>query len=84
MSKMFIALIVFYQKYISPLKPATCRFYPSCSDYAIQSIQRFGFFEGSRLAICRILRCHPYHSGGYDPVPVKTVNKLNLSGTGKK
>ncbi len=71
MSKILIALIVFYQKYISPLKPATCRFYPSCSDYAIQAIQKHGFYKGIFLAIRRILKCHPYHAGGYDPVPDK-------------
>ena len=71
MSKIFITLIVFYQKYISPLKPATCRFYPSCSDYAIQSIQKHGFYKGIFLALRRILKCHPYHAGGYDPVPDK-------------
>jgi len=71
MSKIFITLIVFYQKYISPLKPATCRFYPSCSDYAIQAIQKHGFYKGIFLAIRRILKCHPYHAGGYDPVPDK-------------
>ena len=71
MSKILIVLIVFYQKYISPLKPATCRFYPSCSDYAIQSIQKHGFYKGIFLALRRILKCHPYHAGGYDPVPDK-------------
>jgi uncharacterized protein len=71
MSKILIVLIVFYQKYISPLKPATCRFYPSCSDYAIQAIQKHGFYKGTFLAIRRILKCHPYHAGGYDPVPDK-------------
>lgn len=75
MSKLFIALIVFYQKFISPLRSAACRFYPSCSDYAIQSIQRFGAIKGSRFAICRILRCHPFNAGGYDPVPDKNYNK---------
>jgi len=71
MSKILIVLIVFYQKYISPLKPATCRFYPSCSDYTIQAIQKHGFGKGIFLAIRRILKCHPYHAGGYDPVPDK-------------
>jgi len=71
MSKILIVLIVFYQKYISPLKPATCRFYPSCSDYAIQAIQKHGFYKGTFLALRRILKCHPYHAGGYDPVPDK-------------
>jgi len=71
MSKILIAIIVFYQKYISPLKPATCRFYPSCSVYSIQAIKKFGCIKGTWLSICRILRCHPYNPGGYDPVPEK-------------
>ena len=71
MKKIFIIIIDFYQKYISPLKPATCRFYPSCSAYAIQALSRFGFLKGSYLAIRRILRCHPFNPGGYDPVPDK-------------
>ena len=76
MSKLIITLIIFYQKYISPLKPASCRFYPSCSDYAIQAVRRFGFAKGTYLAVNRILRCHPFHAGGYDPVPEKAVNKI--------
>jgi uncharacterized protein len=75
MSKLIIILVIFYQKYISPLKPASCRFYPTCSDYAIQAIRRFGFVKGTYLAVSRILRCHPYHAGGYDPVPEKVVTK---------
>lgn len=71
MSKYIIALIVFYQKYISPLKPQSCRFYPTCSNYAIQAILRFGWFYGSYLSLRRILKCHPFHPGGYDPVPEK-------------
>jgi uncharacterized protein len=71
MSKIIISLIIFYQKFISPLKPASCRFYPSCSDYAIQAIQKHGFCKGLFLAIKRILKCHPFHEGGYDPVPDK-------------
>ena len=72
MKKVLIMIISFYQKYISPLKPATCRFYPTCSDYSIQAIKQFGCWQGSFLAIKRILRCHPYNTGGYDPVPRKT------------
>jgi putative membrane protein insertion efficiency factor len=71
MSKIIISLIIFYQKFISPLKPASCRFYPSCSDYTIQAIQKHGFYKGAFLAIKRILKCHPFHEGGYDPVPDK-------------
>jgi len=78
MSKILISLIIFYQKYVSPSKPATCRFYPSCSDYAIQAIQRYGYLRGTFLAIRRILRCHPYHAGGYDPVPIDHLNQENI------
>jgi len=78
MSKILIILIIFYQKYVSFLKPATCRFYPSCSDYAIQAIQQYGYLRGTFLAIRRILRCHPYHAGGYDPIPIDRLNQENI------
>jgi putative membrane protein insertion efficiency factor len=64
-----IAVIRFYQKFISPLKPPSCRFYPTCSSYALVAINRFGAFRGGLLAVKRILRCHPYNPGGIDPVP---------------
>lgn len=60
--------ILFYRKYISPLKGPTCRFYPSCSQYALDALGKYGLWKGSFLAIGRILRCHPFHPGGYDPV----------------
>jgi putative membrane protein insertion efficiency factor len=63
------AVIRFYQRYISPLFPATCIYTPTCSEYARQAIVKYGFGKGSLLAIRRILRCHPFHKGGYDPVP---------------
>ncbi len=68
-SKALIALIRFYQKAISPLKGPTCRFYPTCSSYAIEAINKHGAFKGGILATKRILKCHPLHEGGYDPVP---------------
>jgi putative membrane protein insertion efficiency factor len=68
MNKIIIWLIIFYQKYISPLKPGTCRFYPSCSEYAVQALKKYGFFKGLRLSLGRILRCHPFSPGGYDPL----------------
>ena len=71
MNRILITIIGFYKKYISPLKPASCRFYPTCSDYAIEAIQKYGCFKGIFLSIKRLLRCHPYHPGGYDPVPKK-------------
>lgn len=64
-----LAVIGFYQRVISPLFPQTCRFYPSCSHYAREAILRFGFRRGAALALGRIVRCHPWHPGGYDPVP---------------
>ncbi|MCI6662978.1 MAG: membrane protein insertion efficiency factor YidD [Treponema sp.] len=62
-------LIRFYQICISPLFPPSCRFYPTCSSYALEAIQRHGPFKGFYLAVRRILRCNPFCKGGYDPVP---------------
>lgn len=64
-----LGTIRFYQQAISPHLPPSCRFVPSCSTYAAQAIQRFGVVRGSLLAMRRISRCHPFHPGGYDPVP---------------
>jgi hypothetical protein len=64
-----LGLIAFYQKWISPLLPSACRYYPSCSEYAKQSLQKYGFIKGSWLAAKRIARCHPRSAGGHDPVP---------------
>ena len=72
MKILLIWLVRGYRILISPLFPPTCRFYPTCSSYAIDAIERFGAVRGSILAIRRILRCHPLHPGGYDPVPDKT------------
>lgn len=58
-----------YRKFISPLKPPTCRFYPSCSAYALEALEKHGAVKGSWLAAKRIARCHPFHPGGIDPVP---------------
>lgn len=66
---LLILPIRFYQKYISPLTPATCRFTPSCSQYAVEAIRKHGPFKGLYLAIWRILRCNPWGGSGYDPVP---------------
>ncbi len=70
MAKIFILLIRFYQRFISPLKgKPTCIYTPTCSEYAIQAFHKYGFFKGLFLSVKRILRCHPFHKGGYDPVP---------------
>ncbi len=66
--RMALALICMYQKYISPLFPRSCRYYPTCSMYAAQAITRYGLAKGSWKALKRLLRCHPWHAGGYDPV----------------
>lgn len=64
-----ILFILFYQKAISPFFPATCRFYPTCSEYCVQALRKYGPIKGVYLGIKRILRCHPGNPGGYDPVP---------------
>ena len=69
MKTILIVALRAYQWLLRPLLGANCRFYPSCSDYAKQAIERHGAARGSWLAARRICRCHPYHPGGYDPVP---------------
>lgn len=66
--KAIIYLIRFYQVRISPLKKPSCRFYPTCSQYAIDAVTKYGAWKGSILAVRRLLKCHPFHPGGYDPV----------------
>jgi putative membrane protein insertion efficiency factor len=65
----FVALVRMYQVGLSPLLPASCRYYPSCSAYAITALEKYGAVRGAWLAVRRISRCHPFHPGGYDPVP---------------
>ncbi|MDC8446600.1 MAG: membrane protein insertion efficiency factor YidD [Nitrosomonas sp.] len=69
MSRLVIALIKLYQYCISPMMPPSCRFTPTCSQYACEALTRHGFFRGMRLSIWRILRCNPWCKGGYEPVP---------------
>ncbi len=66
MRNFFIFLIELYQKYISPLKGATCRFYPTCSEYSKQAFIKYGIIKGLYLSIIRISKCHPFHKGGID------------------
>ncbi|EMT45586.1 membrane protein insertion efficiency factor YidD [Anoxybacillus flavithermus] len=71
MKYIFILLIRFYQRFVSPLKLPTCRFYPTCSHYGLEAIRRFGALKGGYLTVKRLLKCHPFHPGGFDPVPEK-------------
>ena len=66
---LLIALIRLYQTFISPGLPPSCRFAPSCSQYALEAVQRYGALKGVWLGARRLVRCHPWHPGGYDPVP---------------
>lgn len=68
MLKILIKIIGIYQRYLSPLTGPTCRFYPSCSAYAKESLMKHGLFKGLWYSAVRIAKCHPYHPGGYDPV----------------
>ena len=76
MKIVLIRLIRGYKIGISPYLPNACRFYPTCSQYAIEAIERFGVARGGGMAIKRVLRCQPMHPGGYDPVPPKDSSEL--------
>lgn len=89
MKRILIWLISFYRKYLSPLKSTKCPYFPSCSQYGLEAVQKYGAIKGGLLSIWRILRCNPFSKGGYDPVPsmkakastktsVKTKNKKNV------
>lgn len=69
MKKFLLTLIKIYREYISPMKPPCCRFIPTCSEYAMTAVEKYGAWIGLKLAVKRILKCHPFHKGGYDPVP---------------
>ena len=72
MTRILIGLIRIYQRCVSVWMPSVCRFYPSCSEYAVQALSAHGLWGGARLAVRRLLSCHPFHPGGYDPVPPPT------------
>jgi len=69
MRRVLVLLVRGYQVAISPILPASCRYYPSCSAYAVEALERHGALRGTWLAVRRIARCHPFKPGGYDPVP---------------
>ncbi|WP_203554914.1 membrane protein insertion efficiency factor YidD [Bacillus sp. B15-48] len=75
LQKAMLKLIRFYQIVISPLKPPTCRFYPTCSHYGLEAVKRFGPFKGGWLTLVRIMKCHPFHPGGFDYVPEEWPKK---------
>ena len=83
MKKIFTLPIRAYKKFISPILPNACRFTPTCSEYAVQAIERFGVVRGSMLASYRIMRCNPFSKGGYDPVPEKFTFKRQEKNTGE-
>ena len=64
-----LVVIRFYQKAVSPYLPKSCRYYPTCSVYAMEAVRKYGALKGSLMAVKRFFRCHPFHEGGYDPVP---------------
>ncbi|HOJ31822.1 MAG TPA: membrane protein insertion efficiency factor YidD [bacterium] len=69
MSKLVIFFVRMYQAFVSPVFGHNCRFYPSCSNYLIEAVEQFGMTKGLLLSLRRIIKCHPFHSGGFDPVP---------------
>ena len=69
MTRVLISLVRFYRKHVSPMSAPKCRYYPTCSAYALEALQKYGALKGGLLALRRIAKCHPFHKGGYDPVP---------------
>ena len=69
MKKLFLFIIKFYRKYISPMKSTKCPYIPSCTEYGMEAIEKYGALKGGALALWRIIRCNPFSKGGYDPVP---------------
>lgn len=75
MKSVMIGFIKFYRRWISPILPPSCRFYPTCSQYGLDAIKRFGAVKGGYLTVKRIMKCQPFHTGGFDPVPEKKTTK---------
>lgn len=69
MKGLALTIISLYRKYITPYTPRSCRFYPTCSKYAYEAFEKYGFLKGLYLSVKRVLKCHPFHKGGYDPLP---------------
>lgn len=76
MKYLLLKIIRFYQLFISPYFAPSCRFSPTCSSYAYTAVERYGFFKGGKMALFRIVKCHPFHPGGFDPVPEKEKNSV--------
>lgn len=77
MKKILLWMVRFYQKYLSPMKGySCCKYFPTCSRYAVEAIERFGALKGTGLAVWRVLRCNPFSKGGYDPVPEKQDRRI--------
>lgn len=76
MKKILLCLIRFYRVHISPRTPPSCKYIPTCSEYGLQAIERFGALKGGALTLWRILRCNPWSRGGYDPVPEKKARNV--------
>ena len=79
MGKVVIGVIKFYQYAISPLMGNNCRFHPTCSQYAKEAFERYGFFKGGYLMVRRLVKCHPFHPGGYDPVGEQADQNVNTA-----
>lgn len=80
MKHILIGLIKIYKSAISPLFPNTCRFHPTCSSYAMEAIAKYGAIKGTYLSVIRISKCHPFHKGGFDPVPIDNPKKGSNNG----
>lgn len=81
MKKVLIGIILFYQRYLSPLKTTKCPYFPSCSQYGLEAVKRYGAVKGGLLSLWRIFRCNPFSKGGYDPVPSMVDRKEKRSKT---